>query len=448
MESVLRRMIITIDGPAGSGKSTTAATLAKRLGLTYLDTGAMYRAATLAVLRSGIDAKDEEAVCEVVRNSEISFEKKGSTVRIHLNGEDVEKEIRGKEVSELVSPVSKYAGVRKVLVRIQRQIGANGGIVAEGRDTGSVVFPYADVKVFLIADVKTRALRRLKQLESMGVKADIDEIIDNIKKRDEIDSSREHSPLVRPPGAFDVDTSSITIDQQVSLIEEIVMRRASKLEELSVKRGDKDPFASMSFYYRVSHWLVRTFFKVVFGLKIYGEENLKFRENFIFASNHLSYADPPIVGSTLNREVTFLAKKELFENPIFAWLIRKYHAIPVDREEVDKTTMKLILQKLKSGESILMFPEGTRSRDGKLGQFKGGLGFIALNTRRTIIPIYISGSNRLKECFLRKEKLIVRIGPPMRIPPEYVTSNKKQDYLLISKMVENELRMLKDETEI
>jgi len=204
----------------------------------------------------------------------------------------------------------------------------------------------------------------------------------------------------------------------------------------------------MSFYYRVSHWLVRTFFKVFFGLKIYGEENLKFRENFIFASNHLSYADPPIVGSTLNREVTFLAKKELFENPIFAWLIRKYHAIPVDREEVDKTTMKLILQKLKSGESILMFPEGTRSRDGKLGQFKGGLGFIALNTRRTIIPIYISGSNKLKECFLRKEKLIVRMGPPIRIPLEYVTNNKKQDYILISKMVENELRMLKDETEI
>jgi len=448
MGSTYQNLIVTIDGPAGSGKSTTASILADRLGMMYLDTGAMYRAATLAVIRSGVDVEDEENVTEVVRSISLDFKQKNGERRVYLNGEDVEREIRGQEVSRLVSPVSKYPGVRAILVRLQRRIGKRGGVVAEGRDTGSVVFPFAQVKIYLVADIETRALRRVRQLESMGLEPDFDEIVENIKARDEIDSSREHSPLVRPPGSIIVDTSGLTIEQQVDLIEKAVREEAGKLESLKVEEGEKDPYSTMSFYYRISHWLVRTFFKVVFGLKVFGTENLRYKENFIFASNHLSYADPPVVGSTLNREVTFLAKKELFQNPAFAWVIKKYHAMPVDREGVDKKTMKAILDKLRGGESILMFPEGTRSRDGKLGKFKGGLGFAALNSRTTIIPIYIRGSNKLRWCFLRRERLEVRIGPPIRIPVEYKPESKKKDYLLISSMVENELRMLKDESEI
>jgi len=443
-ENELKKMIITIDGPAGSGKSTTAKILADRLHLNYLDTGAMYRAVTLAVLREGIDINDEVRVAELLERITLEFRKVNGRSHIFLNGRDVEFEIRGKEVSELVSPVSKISSVRRKLVRLQRTVAADGGIVAEGRDTGTVVFPFAQLKVFLRADIETRGRRRLDQLKRMGIEADLNEIIENIRKRDEIDSSREMSPLVKPFGSIDIDTSKLTIEEQVKKIEEAARIEAEHIAALRVVKGAKDPFSAMRLYYRISHFFVRWFFKIVFGLKISGSENMKYKENFLFASNHISYGDPPVVGSALNREVSFLAKKELFVNPVFGWLITKYHAIPVDRDEADMKALKLILSKLKSGESVLMFPEGTRSRNGHLGELKGGVGFIAYNAKVTIVPVFIGNSNRLFRCFLRRARLEVKIGPPIRINKQYIPRNKKEAYTICSNMLKNEWRMLRD----
>jgi len=440
-------LIVTIDGPAGSGKSTTAALLAERLGLTYLDTGAMYRAVALAAIRRGIDPDNEAEVARLAGT--IALEVGGESPRqsVFLDGINIDREIRTPEVSRAVSPVSRHDGVRRAMVRIQRRIGARGGIVAEGRDTGSVVFPHAAVKVFLVADLDARARRRFEQLRSLGITEDIEAIRENIRARDTMDAGRANSPLVRPVGAITVDTSHLSIAEQVDEIERAARVETERITRLAVGAGEENPFAAMNLYYRITHLFVRGFFRVVFGLVVSGREHLRYRENFIFASNHISYADSRAVGYAFDREVWFLAKKELFRNRFFGGLIRRYHAIPVDREEIERKTMKQIFEILRAGHSILMFPEGTRSRDGALREFKPGLGFTALNAGVSIIPVYVEGTNRLGACLARRAALRVAIGPPIRIAANPPGAEKKNDYRVLTRMVESELRMLRDESQ-
>ncbi len=440
-------MIVTIDGPAGSGKSTTALMLARRLALRYLDTGAMYRAVAYAAIRRGVDPEDADAVSAVARSIHLEARTVDGNPVLFLEGEDVENAIRSPAVSDAVSPVSRHSGVRREMVLLQRRTASGGGVVAEGRDTGSVVFPHAHVKVFLIADLGERAARRRGQLNEIGIDQDIEEIKENISMRDAIDSSRAHSPLVKPAGAITVDTTTLTIEQQVSVIERLVRGEAERLAHLSVRRGERNPSEKMRAYYRISHIVVRGFFRLFFGLRIIGEDNLRFRENFIFASNHISYFDPPVVGCALRREISFVAKKELFRNRLFAWLIRRYHAIPVDRNEIDKKTMKRILKKLTCGESILMFPEGTRSRNGGLGRFKTGLGFLSMQSNVSIVPVHVVGTAAMRDCFFRRRKLEVRIGAPIRVGIGHEPNDKRRDYATLSAMVRSSMEILKHEAE-
>lgn len=441
-----RGFIVTIDGPAGSGKSTTAALLAERLALAYLDTGAMYRAVAYAALRAGVDPENETEVARVAGSVNLEIRENGAVRSLFLDGANIDREIRTPEVSAAVSPVSAHAAVRRALVTIQRRIGAQGGIVAEGRDVGSVVFPHAAVKIFLVADLEARARRRLAQLASMGIEENIEAIRENIRSRDAMDAGRAVSPLVRPAGAITVDTSRLTIDEQVSEIERAARREAARITELALKPGERNPRASMRFHYRLTHAAVRGFYRMVFGLSVSGAEHLRSRENFIFASNHVSYADPLVVGCALDREVWFLAKKELFRNRLFGALIRAYHAIPVDREEIERKTMRKIFETLDAGRSVLMFPEGTRSRDGSLGALKPGLGFTAINAGVSVVPVYVTGTNRLGACFTRRAKLRVRIGPAIRVPRNAPGADRKTDYRVLTSMVASEMRMLSDES--
>jgi cytidylate kinase len=446
--TVLSRFIVTIDGPAGSGKSTTASILASRLGLAYLDTGAMYRAVAHAVLMRGIDPADAASVSELASSLDLEIRTVRGRAALFLDGRNVEKEIRTPEVSRLVSPVSRHEGVRRAMVRIQRLVGARGGVVAEGRDTGSVVFPQAEVKVFLVADIEARTRRRAEQLRGMGIEQAGAAIRENILERDAMDSGRSLSPLLRPAGAFTVDTSNLTIEEQVALIEAEALRQAERISGLAVARGESNPFARTNGYFPISQRIVRALFRLLFGLRISGREHLRYRENYIFASNHLSYGDPLVVGCALDRDVWFLAKQELFRNRFFAWLIRAYHAVPVDRAEIERKTMKRLFDLLGEGRSVLMFPEGTRSRTGALGDLKAGLGFIAAKSGISIVPVYVAGTNRLTDCLLRRRKLIVRIGPPIRIEKSRMGQDVKDEYRILAGMAQNEIRMLMDESEV
>ena len=446
-ENPFRGMIVTIDGPAGSGKSTTASMLAERFGLLYLDTGAMYRGVTQAVIERGIDPEDEAAVVSVAENMKLEFKTTEDGSILHVDGVDVSKEIRVPEVSRFVSPVSRHPGVRRAMVRIQRSIARAGGIVAEGRDTGSVVFPFAHVKVFLVANIDARSERRRRQLHEMGMEQTYEEIRDNITQRDEIDSGRTHSPLLKPAGALLVDTSALTIEEQVAIIEEEVKKEAGRLSLLRLCGEGRNAVASMRPYYRVVHFSIRLFCRIFFGLRIIGSEHLHCGERCVFASNHLSYADPLVAGCALDREVDYVAKKELFRNRLIAWFVRAHNALPIDRDEIDRAALKLISSKLKSGKSIMMFPEGTRSKNGAIAELKPGFGFIAMHNSATVVPMHLKGTNDLIGCFLRKRRLEVRIGPPIRLPEGYTPLDRKSEYRILSRMVLEEMRMLKDESE-
>lgn len=206
------RFVVAIDGPAGSGKSTMAKLLAQRLDMVNIDTGAMYRAVTAIMLDAGLNPADETAAETAANAMSLSFEKSEEGQKVIVNGTDFTARIRRPDVDASVSVVAAHPGVRKRLVDIQRQMGASGRVVMEGRDIGSHVFPDADVKFYLGASDHTRAKRRVKDLEGQGTAITEEHTLAGIRDRDRLDSQRAASPLVKPEGAFEIDTSDLTID--------------------------------------------------------------------------------------------------------------------------------------------------------------------------------------------------------------------------------------------
>lgn len=213
-----KALVVAIDGPAASGKSTTARLVAERLGYQHLDTGAMYRAVTLKVLRAGVRPGDEHGIAKLLETTRVQLAEKNGEQKVLLDGEDVTREIRSDAVTKGVSDVSSLGPVRAAMVREQRRMGEGGGIVLEGRDIGTVVFPDADVKIFMVAGIEARALRRQKELKARGRDAALDVLIGEIAERDAKDSGRSRSPLRKASDAVEVDTTGMTIDEQVDLV--------------------------------------------------------------------------------------------------------------------------------------------------------------------------------------------------------------------------------------
>ena len=211
-------MIITIDGPAGSGKSTAARELAKALGVAHLDTGATYRAATLAALRGGVDFANQAALADLTAALDIRLEAAGDQLRVLLDDEDVSDQIRSAAVSDNSHHIAAAPAVRKVLVALQRKMGQDlarrtGGVVAEGRDQGTVVFPDADMKFYLDAAPAVRAKRRLADLLDAGEQASYEDVLEAILTRDRRDSTRAVDPMIKPAGAIEMDTTDTTVEQ-------------------------------------------------------------------------------------------------------------------------------------------------------------------------------------------------------------------------------------------
>ncbi len=221
--------IITIDGPAGSGKSTIAKILAKELNLKYIDTGAMYRAITLLALQNKVDYEDEESLLELARNADLELDSKSvdadkyTTVR--LNGKNVTNEIRSREVGSAVSIVSKLSGLRKYLVDLQKKFIESGNAILEGRDTGSVVCPDATLKIYLTASLNERVRRRVLQVKGQEQFSKRDLIKNEIINRDKIDSSRKNSPLIIPENAIVIDTSEMSIREVADRIKKLYLKK-------------------------------------------------------------------------------------------------------------------------------------------------------------------------------------------------------------------------------
>ena len=214
----MKEFIVTVDGPAGSGKSTIAKIIAKKYGFTYLDTGAMYRMIALYALENSIDLQDIKAIETRLNNTKLDIV--GN--QFFLNGKDVSDEIRTPRVSAIVSPVSAIKEVRVKLVDLQREISKGKSVILDGRDIGTVVFPSGDVKIYLVASPEERAKRRLKEYEEKGVEADYESVLASIKERDFIDSTRKESPLKKAEDAHEIDSSTMSIDEVVEVISKYI----------------------------------------------------------------------------------------------------------------------------------------------------------------------------------------------------------------------------------
>ena len=228
----MKELIIAIDGTAGSGKSTTAKLVARQLHYLHIDTGAMYRAAACAVLDNNIDPDDKEAVETIVERSKIRL-RQDNGIEVLLNDQPVTDSIRRNSVNTIVSKVSSYEGVRAKMVREQREMGKHGGVVLEGRDIGTVVFPDADIKLFFVADIEERARRRCHEMIEQGEKVQFDTMLTDIKSRDHFDSTRRVSPLKKADDAITIDTTNMSIDEQVAKVLSIVSEK--RKEQSSVK---------------------------------------------------------------------------------------------------------------------------------------------------------------------------------------------------------------------
>lgn len=217
----MKNYIIALDGPAGSGKSTIAKVIAKNFGLTYLDTGAMYRMVALYILENNIDFNNITDVENILNNIKVDI----IDDKFILNGKDVSLEIRTPEVTKIVSPVSAIKAVRVKLVDLQRDISKGKKVILDGRDIGTVVFPNADLKIFLVASPEERAKRRVKDYASKGITEDFETVLKDILERDHTDSTRKESPLKKAEDAIEVDTSFLNIEESVQVISNLIKEK-------------------------------------------------------------------------------------------------------------------------------------------------------------------------------------------------------------------------------
>lgn len=354
-------MKIAIDGPAGSGKSSLAKEIAKRLGVLYVDTGAMYRAITLKLLK-----EDESSYEDILKNTKISFE--GD--KIFLDGRDVSKEIRENEISNKTSEMSKKKIIRDYLVKMQREIARDKDVVMEGRDIGSVVLKDAEYKFFLTADVKTRAMRRYKQIDDD--KVSFEEILEDLKVRDYNDSHRENSPLIQTEDAILIDSTDLNAEETIEKIISYIKRWRM-------------------FYFTVRR-IVGFFMRHIYRLEVHGRENIpQDSERLIICGNHKSNLDPVAISAIFQRQIFWMAKKELFENKFFGGFLTKLGAFPIDREGNDLAAIKKSLKILKNEDVLGIFPEGTRVKEADYTRIKSGIALIAQKTNSRVLPVYIEG---------------------------------------------------------
>ncbi len=225
-------LTIAIDGPSGAGKSTVAKALAKRLGYIYIDTGAMYRSVALRVKERSISPEDESAVSQQASSLHITLIPEGEQIRVRCNGQDVSEAIRTPEISRLASHISKQKAVREALVRMQREMGKEGGVILEGRDIGTVVFPDAEVKFYLDAENDERARRRYDEMVEKGVKVDFKETREELVQRDHNDMHRTHSPLKKAEDAIYIDSTHRSVEAIVEEMTRIVRSKGFPSREV------------------------------------------------------------------------------------------------------------------------------------------------------------------------------------------------------------------------
>ncbi len=404
--------VLAIDGPAGSGKSTTAKALAERFGLLYIDTGAMYRALTQHALTNGIKSDDEQQLTVIAEEASLELISGKGEVTVIWNGTDVSQAIRTPEVDAAVSGISSIAGVRANMVRRQQEMGRKGGVVMEGRDIGTIVFPLATAKIFLSASLEARVERRYKQYQQRGRDVSREELTRDLAERDRQDSERETAPLSIAPDSLVIDCSKMNLAEQNE-----ACARAALLNptlDLDLDTDREKAIRNHAFGYRLAYSLYKTLDKF-YGLKQIGNEGGALPKGCIIAVNHVSMWDPVLVGGTFYRyPVHTLAKAELFKYFPLNYILRWIDGIPINRRGYDKKAFSTARKILHNGANLLIFPEGTRQAIGHPGNVKNGLGILVQATESPMVPVFIRGSYGKMPMGSTLSPLEVQYGPVIR----------------------------------
>jgi len=411
MGEKIMSFIVAIDGPAGTGKGTVTEQISKKQNLLNIDTGATYRCVTLAMQRKGIALEELEKIKELLNEINIQMENQDGTQKFFLDGEDVSSEIRSKEVTKMVSQVSSIKEVRIKMVDLQRKLAEGKDVIMEGRDIGTYVFPRADVKIYLDAEEEERARRRVKQNQEKGIDMSFEEVLENIRKRDENDKNKEMGALKVAEDAIVIDTTNLSIKEVEKKVEALITqkktakKKAEKLEKRAYKERKNTPWK------RFLEKVVKGFFKglyhLAFSVKITGQENIPNEGAYIICANHINYLDAAAIVLLNKRKVRFVAKQDLYRVPILAWLGHLFDIIPIKRNMQDIEAMKRCMKALKNGEILGIFPEGTRKGLAKNKKAKNGAAFMALRTNTKVIPVGIHGT------FKFRSKVYINYGEPI-----------------------------------
>jgi cytidylate kinase len=469
-EAAARRgLVIALDGPASSGKSSVGAAAAARLGYRFCDTGLLYRAITWLALHRGLRAEHADALVRLVTEIELVDDGTGRLAHVAIDGVDRTAEVREPDVDTAVSAYSGVAEVRRALLARQRGLALSGRIVMAGRDIGTVVLPDADLKLFLDATVEERAARRALE---RGIQPDSRKgrgILDELRRRDDLDSNRAVAPLRAAADAVVIRTDGNTFEMTVALVVNQIRRAeaehgigepaAMAPSVAATSAADAAPAAEASpaeappiearpatavdrprktrrpaprptpiatrvgFLIGMGSAVLRMIARSVLRLRFEGDRSLPRSGPLIVAANHASSADPVLIGAFLNgklgRPVNWLGKRELVEFPLTGWAFRIAGIHPVDRDAADLDAFRTAMRILEAGQVLAVFPEGTRSRDGALQQVREGVGMLALRSGAPVLPVAVIDSDlawprgRLLPRFGRR--VTVRYGKPFKV---------------------------------
>lgn len=442
-------LVVALDGPGSSGKSSVGAAAAARLGYRFCDTGLLYRAITWLALGRGIGEADPTALVALVDEVELIADDAGRLAEVRVAGEDVTDAVRAAEVDAAVSAISRVPELRAALLQRQRRIAAEGRIIMAGRDIGTVVMPKADLKLFLDASAEERARRRAEERGLRPDGAGATDILEGLRRRDEIDTTRPVAPLRAAPDAVHLQTDGNALETTVGLVVDAIRRRESELARRAVsptqaappaepvrptrprpelhrrRRVDPTPVATrVTVVIAVASFVMRVLARFLTRVRIEGDVDAIPRSGaVIIVANHTSNADPVLIGGFLNarigRPINWLGKREVFDVPGLSWLAHHGGVHPVDRGAADIEAFKSAMRILEAGHVLAVFPEGTRSPDGRLRAAKDGVTVLASRSGATVVPIGIADSDRLWPKGRRLPRftpsVAVTIGEPFRL---------------------------------
>ncbi len=383
---------IAIDGPGGAGKSSVAKAVARELGIIYVDTGALYRNVGLFMLSEGIDPKDTESVVANLDKFTLEMKFIDGKQLILLNGKDMGDAIRTPEVSMAASAVSAIPAVREYLLNMQRDTAKKNSVIMDGRDIGTVILPNAEVKIFLTASPEARAERRYKELLTRGnTDVTYEQVFAEMVERDTNDSTRATAPCVQAEDAILLDNSNLTAEETCQAVLKIVKKKSKRKLNL----------------YSVLKPIVAPIYRFFMRVKAVGVENVPHDGGLVLCANHIGAIDVISIAVVCPRQLTFVAKKELFSVPLLGSLIKGLGAIKVDRGAGDVGAIKASVAAAEAGKVLSIFPQGHRypGVDPAKTPIHHGAGLIAYHSGADVLPVCIKLKGG-RYGFLRKTEII------------------------------------------